>query len=496
MKIKLWWLVLALAVVLFIAGCIPPEGGEEAPALAGEAALSSLYTGCSSYTNCEDDGSVFVQGSTRTQKVKAVVNKKTKNCVETEGSWTTPKQDKCGTGKNKDKLKEYYCSTNGEIKEKKVTCPHGCADGACLPTVCTVNEIIDDTSVYSVTGIMLSDPVFRGFPPSQWEAKQYTDTCADSSTVRYYNCGDDGSSIFVTSLDDPCEPGWQCENSYCGLPLGSPCEPYTGECGSGICGWDGSTFVCEKLNQPTGSPCKYSDECASKLSCRGHVSESTCRVPTAESQPTDFLCDSDVECLSGLCGWDGSTLVCEEPNQLGSPCQSERECASGLCGTDGSTRVCEEPNPLGSYCRYHEQCASGLVCGINEQNLPVCEELNQPAGSTCGTEVECASFICGVDDQSSYVCKVPVPLGSYCRYNQQCASGLCEGGDSGNSVCKEPKALDSPCTYEGECASGLVCGFNDQSLLVCEVPNQPAGSPCVVKEECASNSCDNNNRCT
>ena len=94
-------------------------------------------------------------------------------------------------------IREYYC-VGDDYKSELASCPsdHFCENGECREADCEDSD--------GGTNLTVKGTVTKG-------SNDYTDSCADSGTVKEYSC--DGDDVESQTID--CSPGYYCDNGRC-----------------------------------------------------------------------------------------------------------------------------------------------------------------------------------------------------------------------------------------------------------------------------------------
>lgn len=150
----------------------------------------------------------------------------------------------------------------------------------------------------------------------------------------------------------------------------------------------------------------------------------------------------------------------------------QASCETALAPSSGSLLVTGAAAVDAGVAVYHGDAAracltalAALPCGMWSGPLalprvPQCDGIfvgTLPAGSTCGTSVECASNYCTNNNTGGDSCAAPVTGGQSCEF-APCTSGLsCVSPPGGNGLrtCGEPSPAGSPCFYNQDCTSGF-----------------------------------------
>lgn len=182
-------------------------------------------------------------------------------------------------------------------------------------------------------------------------------------------------------------------------------------------------------------PCSYDSECSAPQICG--INNAGAWVCESRYQPVDSRCRYDRECANGLlCVYDEirSTTICRYLAgllSLGAVCLEHSDCMYGVCGarrfdggffydsytpeTSRRRGYCESPNqPEGSDCIDDRECASPLTCFNLTRDVTATCNPSLPSGSPC--------YAGGIHDVREFVCETETPA---CTRNNGCASRSC-----------------------------------------------------------------------
>jgi hypothetical protein len=166
------------------------------------------------------------------------------------------------------------------------------------------------------------------------------------------------------------------------------------------------------------------------------------------------------------CGSGGSSHGNGNGNEpSGSPCAANSECASGLC----MAGTCSTGAPGGSDCSADGECASGVcVAGTCQGN-----GVGAPAGSPCDDAADCASGTC-----QAGVCGAGTGLadGRSCASAGECTSGACTSGICGTGTSGSTSTTTGP-QYggSGDSFRPLVAGCGPDTAEQCTGTCEQAG---------------------
>ena len=196
----------------------------------------------------------------------------------------------------------------------------------------------------------------------------------------------------------PCETSLDCASV---APSGG-CEVAT---------CDVSTFTCERLPAPNGTPCA-----ASETTCGV---EGTCEAGLCLATPSaGAACDDGNPCTVDVCAPGTGCAHFSIPD--GSSCDDERTCTTsdscqaGLCQGTEVGEDCTEP-----------QCGDGTCdSGEDEEGCPADCPAERPEESREESPGLCGDGAC-TDDESPETCAQDCPM-----TESECGDGICEGAES------------------------------------------------------------------
>lgn len=191
--------------------------------------------------------------------------------------------------------------------------------------------------------------------------------------------------------------------------------------------------------------------------------EITTDYPEMDSKPQPTLCDSDSDCLDGVCDLKSGTCVeClgDEQCPLGKFCNpASNQCATCFADTQCPTGVCDEADGICRECQSESDCSSGK-CDIASG---VCIE--------CGANADCVT---------SNPCEVGVCVAGRCSFGEMPEGLACEDND--------------PCTQGDVCQMGKCVG--GPVLPDCQIPPDPCAVDASGKMAPEGTPCDDGNPCT
>ncbi len=570
---KLLILGLLLAGLLVVYGCIPPAGEEGSEALAGQAISLGCTTTSRNVQSCREisggiEVTILYSGKTRTinymDRCSTMGTKAYDYSCITSNSY-----QQCGFRcESGEQCRAGQCVSlcgNGQIDSGEncgtctadVVCAVGqvCQEGvcatACVPSVEICDGIDNDCNGTIDEGIRDAENNIVPSCNTDENCGSFGNACAAGQTCQNGACitaciptpeicdgidNDcngiaDGGNTCTTNencgtVGNVCTPGQSCQNGIC-LPTSNACSdsdstdpnnfnPSLVTPGEVTTTYGTFSDFCDSTrNILTENFCEGAAKRELEFSCNSlgygyscidpdgagsspaYCGVSNCEVPPPP--PPTTLCGTR-ECAAGeVCfTYPNMTSVlrrCVRQWPEGHECggfggNRDLECLSGIC----ADRRCVSGNqPAGSRCSVDRECASGLICRWVERNNICATPL--PAGSRCSLGRECASGLTCRRVEINNICATPLPVGSQCSSNDGCTSGICGEGENGTfSVCELPgQPAGSRCNTQGadagECASGLVCGYVEGQLIC--TTSLPDGSGCDPGRgrECASGIC-------
>jgi hypothetical protein len=185
------------------------------------------------------------------------------------------------------------------------------------------------------------------------------------------------------------------------------------------------------------APCPGGLTCTDEASCKTECASSAdCAHPEAECpagqcvQPVGSTCDSDDQCMSGVCGAEGVGHCCAVAcDPAGEPCGAVDCDEAGACvfpqTACGETSSCSNGNLTSDYCdgagectvmRQSEPCPGQLICEDANGCFATCGSNDTSGDARCRQGHWCDGTTC---QPSSIVPGFP------CSRGAQCASGIC-----------------------------------------------------------------------
>jgi hypothetical protein len=254
-----------------------------------------------------------------------------------------------------------------------------------------------------------------------------------------------------------------------------------------------------KQPSPVGGKCVTDSDCATGLLCGTTTILTAAIVRDGLPICTKACCTSD-DCGDGfICyapGTGGTYCVKADladrtplgTAKAGDACSIGDDCRSGLCQNQHCMDTCcgAQTCGNGTACRYTALLPGPTVAGVQAQHDSwECDVVPESggdagAGSTCGSNTQCADFNCIKGSLTTGFRCTP----TCCKADDCTAAGLvnnvCAYGSGDNDQlkwCKEPNAAGAPegqpCSIAQDCA-GLYC---DSSTHKC-------GRPCCVDADC------------
>ena len=183
-------------------------------------------------------------------------------------------------------------------------------------------------------------------------------------------CIDAGRFGSARGLGEICSEDAQCRSNVCVVREGvgecaTPCGAGN-RCGEGFACIEGNCLL--EREQPVGSPCTSSADCALGAVCAAQGERRWC---TAN-------CSADAPCPLGFSCVDVGAMICAPVGGLtGEPCGSDMECSTGLCREGACTSPCSS----------EDRCGPGFLCRALPDGSRVCRapepEAPPPGGSGC-----------------------------------------------------------------------------------------------------------------
>lgn len=326
-----------------------------------------------------------------------------------------------------------------------------CHEAACNPDTgeCVDSELDDDTECDDENPCTLSDSCQSGVCEG-----------ADPKTC---------PSTDVCNLEGTCDT----ETGDCVNPSvinGTSCEAEAGVPGSGMC-FDGlcSSFGdCDhrSYGQPTNYPCNFDAECESGMCIWWEDAWpiAYCSASCGDGQPEcpeNMLCEEE-EGVGQICKLQSkySSLPQDASLDIYDACNSDADCLGGLCLSSRGMRFCSKDCAEGSaICGSCGKCRSGgLDNGFPFDNYCRPTGTNQ-MGEACGYGFDCESLYC---------------LHGYCSNN-------CVAIDENLDTCPE----GMKCRFADEDSAGdpmAVCVYEDELGM-------EFGESCLGDYACVSETC-------
>lgn len=298
-------------------------------------------------------------------------------------------------------------SSGGCTRDSDCGADQICSGGACVPRPATGNELGEGCAADADcrSGLCLAgtctqscDWLNTGSCPSGFYCDEDASSCGNGFCVR----GAAGSG----AMGAPCGADTECASLYCdGGVCTEPCIPG----GAAVCP---SGFTCQVGTLPCrgscgrglalGDVCDSNDECTSGA-CATRGDETFCTQ----------LCDAGAPCPEGFtCTPAGDQSVCApDRGGLDAACDSDADCLSGVCTLDHGATYCTRP--------CDEGCPSGFRCGDTDTDSGVCVREERDLGQDCDLNEDCESGICAVAGEDRFCTQAcsdeaPCPGGFEC----------------------------------------------------------------------------------
>ncbi len=352
--------------------------------------------------------------------------------------------------------------------------------------------------------------------------------CQDggSQSCQAYACNGGNCNLTCTA-DTDCATGNFCKSMACEpkKPSGVVCaagnECTSGNCVDGVCCSTACTDECKSCGLPGSlGVCANipSGQADALPACGGiQVCNGSGKCVDANGQP----CATNAECFSTLCV-DGvccntacnglcsacSTAKTGAANGVCSPVSSgqdpENECSGaaacngmGACGLLADGSVCAMASECAS-----GNCADGFCC--NNTCTGTCKACS--AAKTGGVNGVCSNVATNNDPDNECVAsecnafgECEEPNGSPCLANGECASGICVDGVCCNNACNGDCQTCNKAGSVGMCAP-VAAGQQDMCVVgsTCDATGnckKSQGGACAFGSECLSGFCTDNVCC-
>ncbi len=272
-------------------------------------------------------------------------------------------------------------------------------------------------------------------------------SCAPCATGQACLSNQDCDSMLCNSFTNLCV-GTKCED---GLRDGTETDV---DCGGGACNPCADGKGCKANNDCSSDICNTSTDTCSNSLCTdgvkdGQESDIDCGGPVCSHCLGGKTCDTNSDCLSGVCSVNHVCAASTCENGTKDPGETDVDCGGTMCPGCALTKACL----TGTDCLSHFCNATSLTC--------VASQCLDGVKNGTETDIDCGGS-CGND------CKV----GQVCKSSADCASGTC----GSNNVCvatqcmdgvKDGAETDKDCgggTCSG-CALGLVCAEGTRDCL-------------------------------
>jgi hypothetical protein len=312
-------------------------------------------------------------------------------------------------------------STSGCTRDSDCAADQVCSSGRCAARPMTGADL---------GGVCASDAECRSGLCIAGACTQTCDWLQPSSCPSGFYC-DDGAS-------NSCTNGYCVRGTAGGGAVGSPCADDT-ECASLYCERGACSTPCipdGAVGCEPGFACRASRSLQCRGSCqRGRALGDACEGgdqcvtgPCATRGDQSFctqICSDAMPCPDGFtCVAAGDTSACvPDAGGLDWACESDADCLSGVCtfdaGVNYCTRACDGSRP----------CPDGFVCDASDTDSTVCVRAERGLGQDCTANEECATRLCASQGGESFCTQV-------CSDGMGCPSGF-ECASAGDvSVCR------------------------------------------------------------
>lgn len=136
----------------------------------------------------------------------------------TSQKWIVQGHDSC----KESQLTEWSCSATAQAISKRAECKYGCTLGHCILPTCYDPDIATPFTVAATTtGIMLTEPQFKGVPPQTQDAQEYADYCSSDLILTEYSCIQVGGGSQVKAQQKSCKNlgnSFKCIEGRCVSP--------------------------------------------------------------------------------------------------------------------------------------------------------------------------------------------------------------------------------------------------------------------------------------
>jgi len=201
------------------------------------------------------------------------------------------------------------------------------------------------------------------------------------------------------------------------------------------------------------STCSSNSDCAGG-NCAGNTDETLGLCQPCEPNDEGMMCNNNGDCCtSDTAGYPAfcSTGGFCSTGATGSSCDSDGDCVSGICSGSGGAMFCQPCTVVGSSCTIasdgSDACCSGSSC-----NDGTCQVVCSGAQAACTTDSDCCSLQCNLGSANGSCASVSSSVDS-CTTSSDCTKGFyCS-----NDTCKHCKAGGASCSSSEECCNSANC---------------------------------------
>ncbi len=268
-------------------------------------------------------------------------------------------------------------------------------------------------------------------------------------------CGSDGECANGHCLPSNTDDGLVCCATACpdlgaaSCGTNGKCDAHGGSCAlysAGTACGDTSTCADGMLTsmqcqmgacEHVASPCPGGLVCDDATTCKTVcITSADCEHPDAECpggeciQPDGSPCNSDEQCMSGICGTSGTGHCCTAAcDPIGDPCGAADCGLNGACvfpdSACGDSASCVNATLTSNYCNGMGECGSGPEADACPDHL-VCEDANN-CWASCGSNDTTGDARCTQGWWCDGAACQPASVipGFPCSRGAQCASGVC-----------------------------------------------------------------------